>query len=423
MFRRVFLLALIFAIVLGCFTACGEKSDEELIEKRIESFVKTYNAGDLDKLIENLSYSERTEMQSYITLIEGIGFSYGGASGKLDLSAIFGIAMGSTTDGDMMGINIESINITDESHAEVSVSVRMKNKYMEETQSGRIDMVKEDGDWFIKDMNTWESTDGTNSSSSTLSGNNTNASTHTTTGRGKITLDPFQGLQYTVTGISPYCEISVNDQNCSDEVQSYVRYSFDKEYYANGDTAIITAELYYGGSEYQLSDTTYELRVLNRPEYVTSLSGVDTEYIEQELEDYISSKIASAYTSYDLLSYNVGWYIETLESVTQEAELFSSLKASKTSEFEMGYTPFNKLSYIYAIRYTYDTYSSTQTATTYFNIEAQNIIKYTDGSVSWGTYSNDELSFECAHSTVGVQDCITTTVMTGSINYNISQIN
>ena len=96
MLKRIFLFVLMFAIILGCFTACGKKSDEELIERRIGSFVKAYNAGDLDKVIENLSYSERTEMQSYIKLIEGIGFSYSGVSGNLDMSAIFGIAMGST---------------------------------------------------------------------------------------------------------------------------------------------------------------------------------------------------------------------------------------------------------------------------------------------------------------------------------------
>ena len=36
-------------------------------------------------------------------------------------------------------------------------------------------------------------------------------------------INPFENLQFEVSGISPYCQIVVNNQNCSDVVQDYVK--------------------------------------------------------------------------------------------------------------------------------------------------------------------------------------------------------
>ena len=58
-----------------------------------------------------------------------------------------------------------------------------------------------------------------------------------------ISLEPFDGIEILVSGISPYCIVTINNQNCSSDVQNNVIYSLDKTTYANGDTVTITAQL------------------------------------------------------------------------------------------------------------------------------------------------------------------------------------
>lgn len=69
-----------------------------------------------------------------------------------------------------------------------------------------------------------------------------------------ISINPFEGIKYEISEISPYCKISINNQGCTSEAQKYVTYNFDKDVYKNGESATITAVLstYTGEETYAL---------------------------------------------------------------------------------------------------------------------------------------------------------------------------
>ncbi len=247
-----------------------------------------------------------------------------------------------------------------------------------------------------------------------------------------IKLDPFNGISFTTNGISPYCQITVNTQNCDADVQRYVEYSFDKDNYANGETAVVTAALsYYADtSVYCLSSSVYNYQISGQPEYITSLDGVDVTVIERELEDYVDAGTAKAvsgvhgsylFSLYE--GYSGGTNFKSCDEIVLETIYFSVLKNTRYSDFKLAKTPFNKISFVYKIEYTWENKNlrTSGTKTAWFNIEAQNIIQYPDGTVKWGSASSSGFDFVCAHSLEGEEDCISSTIMVDKTNYNISK--
>ena len=153
MLRKIIALILCFSFVMLSLFGCM-KSDEKTIEDTIEDFVKAYNAGDMDSVLETFSYKKRTALKSYMELINGIGFGLGGFSAGLDASAIFGISVSSVSDDeDMMELEIIDIDVDeDEEGATVEVEAVFNTKYSEEYYEGEFFMVKEDDEWYIDDM-------------------------------------------------------------------------------------------------------------------------------------------------------------------------------------------------------------------------------------------------------------------------------
>ena len=248
-----------------------------------------------------------------------------------------------------------------------------------------------------------------------------------------ISLEPFEGIEILVSGISPYCIVTVNNQNCSSDVQNNVEYNLDKSTYANGDTVTITALLNNSG-DYVLSSTIYTYSVKGQPEYVTSLKDVDLTELKAELADYISAGKAavvatSKYNRLFSLSYDEAKdkgidAFTSCDSTKLKNTYFSSLKSTKLSNFSLGKTPFNQISFIYEMDYSWiDLWTEeTGTGTAWFNISACNLVKYPDGSIKWGNDSIGAFDFNCEDSTQGVDSCVTATVTVDSVNYNISKI-
>ncbi len=268
---------------------------------------------------------------------------------------------------------------------------------------------------------------------------------------GKMLLDAFDGLEYVVSGISPYCQISINNQNCSADVQKYVTYSLDKEYYANGETAIITAMLdkSLDAEHYVLTTTEYTYMVRNQPEYIADVDGIDLAHLQSELEDYITAQISSSIgeseffntDSYDGLDLHVsaggwGWtlIIEDVDKSLCRTHL-SALKLNKTDKMSSK-VPYNKLTFVYCFdvhadinpswynTYSHDLVNSIQPKSDqiWVAISAYNIVMYSDGTIKWGSTGPDAYDFIYATSTEGLEHCITTCIMNGSANYNISEV-
>ncbi len=259
-----------------------------------------------------------------------------------------------------------------------------------------------------------------------------------TEGSNVISLDPFKGVEILVSGISPYCTVTINNQNCNSDVQNNVKYNLDKTKYANGDTVTITAQLStlsYNSQNYILSSTTYTYSIKGQPEYLTSLKDVDLTKLKSELADYISAEKAKVVATsnennylFSLSNFDASESFTTFTSCDSTKlgnTYFSSLKSTKTSNFSLGRSPFNKISFIYEMDYSWihhNKQGKTGTGTAWFNISACNLVRYPDGSIKWGNSSIGADDFNCEHSTQGLEACVTATVTVDSVNYNISKI-
>lgn len=234
-------------------------------------------------------------------------------------------------------------------------------------------------------------------------------------------LDAFNGVSYEVGGISPYCKITINTQNCSEEVQNYVTFKTDKDFYSNGDNAIITATLSSSTEEvvYKLKSTTNEYNISGQAEYLTSLNGVDLTLLKSELNDFVTAQKGSATGTHYPFGHYSAYVITSLDAATNEDIAYlSSLKKIKQEIFnETGI--FNSLSFLYSIKFTdrSDTHHNA-----YISITANNLVKNPDGSIRWGTEDLGDYDFICKSSDKSIEDCINTNIMCNSENYNISKI-
>lgn len=421
----LFLVCIVLALtVIGCKQ--NDLSDEELIEKRIDSFITSYNNGDFDGVLESMDSRARNQYESMANLLSGIslGFGIGGfsASSSVDFSDLFGFSVGSISgDGDLMSVDVSDIEFTGETTAVVYATMVYSSSLSTSEELIKFIMVKEDNDWFIRDMRDDYGNHSNSNSSSDVNSDINSAS--------KV-LDAFDGIEFIVDGISPYCEISVNNQGCSLDVQKYVEYSFDKEKYANGDTVTVTAELTYPGKNegYSFKSSTHTFTVSGQPEYISSVDGVDLTFLREELDDYVTAKIASAIGTQDFFGSGVyyphtSWrgIIDTIFSHGINEEYFSCLKLIKHSLMGKN-TPYNKYSFIYTFSLEGHYNDTSLSKTLYVAIDVNNIIKYPDGSIKWGTNSPNDFDYLYQTDSVGVENCVTTSIMNDSANYNITKI-
>lgn len=131
-----------FYTMVGCTTT---KSDEELIESKINQFFKAYNSGDMDSFLECLDCKTRNTYKSAMN----IGNALIGKSGfKIGISDLIGIAVGTMSEEDIL--TISQINIAIKSETEATVDVTLA--YKTEISDIKVTMIKEDNDWFIKNL-------------------------------------------------------------------------------------------------------------------------------------------------------------------------------------------------------------------------------------------------------------------------------
>ncbi len=246
----------------------------------------------------------------------------------------------------------------------------------------------------------------------------------------QIMVDAFTGIKYEVTGISPKCEVSVNNSGCSADAQQRVTYEFDKDYYANGETATVTAtipvkSLKDGNTEYVLMKQQSTFIISNQPEYVKTIGKNELEAVKKELDDYVIAKKSEAINNWGLFGIHAtGNSYSTYKSVDSgklEQIYLTSVKQNKISK---DLTIYNSLNFIYSFSGTMHggSINGTESCRVYVNVIAYNVIKYPDGTVKWGEKDPDSYEF-CHKATLdGVSNLVTTTVTVNSSDYNISKV-
>ena len=235
-------------------------------------------------------------------------------------------------------------------------------------------------------------------------------------------VDPFEGIEYTITGVSPYLEINVNTQKCDTRVQNCVEFTTDKTAYANGDTAVITAEIVYNyDEEFTLTTTTQEYEIKDQAEYITTNEGVDLSLLKTEIADMITTKIGQCIDTYYMFNDRYTLNCAHITSITTELKesYISTLKGIKQNLYtEYPYKAYNIYDEIYYCTATLD---NGKEDSTYVIVSAQNVSELSDGSVEWGKNTQYELYFYIA-SDVSVNDAVIQNISVNSDNYNITKL-
>ena len=144
--RNVVSIILVIGILATILSACVFKSDQELIEDRMNAFLKAYNSGDLDAVLECLDAKARNTYKSAM----GIGTGLLGLTGfSTSFSNLFGLSIGLIQGGDALRLENMEIKINSDSYAIVKATMYYQDLEQSYSEDVRIKLIKEDGDWFI----------------------------------------------------------------------------------------------------------------------------------------------------------------------------------------------------------------------------------------------------------------------------------
>ncbi len=236
-------------------------------------------------------------------------------------------------------------------------------------------------------------------------------------------ISPFDGIELIFSGISPYCEATVNNENCSEEVKLYVEYSLDKEYYVNGDTVIITAKLDedINGFDYELSETQYSYTLENQPYYINDVENLDMSLLNTELNDYVSAKVAEAIGDTFLFgfSYN-GFVYDSVDSKTLEQVYLLTAKDIKITN-DLDYH--NCMNFIYVIEAQQKESSAVfHPVTLYVNVKLYNVVAYPDGTLGWGINDPKSYAIDYESTEKGIDNLVSKTITAYAADYNITEL-
>lgn len=253
---------------------------------------------------------------------------------------------------------------------------------------------------------------------------------------GKI-LDPFDGIAYAVTGISPFCKIEINTQNCSKEVQEYVTYSFDKETYENGDTAVVTATIdeNISSDDYTLKISSETIAVERAPYYIESLDGIDLTLLKTELNDFIvattaqgSSMISSSafYQKYTGDYLNFYPPFSKAESVTSDQAFLMSVKRNKRAialeEGEIINTLAIPATCVTTMEGLYGSKKVECKGAIYVIFYLDNIICYPDGGIGFGTTDPEMYDIHYKSTIESMNSLVSECIDSYRTDYNVTKI-
>lgn len=385
-------------------------SAKELIRQRIETFVTAYNDGDMTAAIACFDAKTKNQVEAAINLVDALVGKLAGF--KIAIGDLFSLGVALEDDA-FMKLKVTDVQMTGDTSAVATATMDLTGT---QTQTTYFIMTYEHNGWYIHDM--------TDHLSASTDGNDTTeretaaGETDTDPIEKKTAIDPFAGIQCVVTGISPYCQVSINEQNCDENAQRYVTYSLDKETYANGETVTVTAELDRWVSEqYTLTATEYTFRVEGQAEYITSLDGLDLTFLKTELQDYMDGRCSTAISEEILWTYDNFWYVSKMRVSLQETYL-STLKLIRKDS--MGEDmPYNRLSFIYRVDITDQDGAK---ILLYMSSDAVNIVQYPDGHIGWGTSSPDNFDFVETAWSDSLEQCVAGSITAHRSDYNISMI-
>lgn len=125
------------------------KTDEQLIEERIERFAEVYNNGDYDGVLECLDTKTRNTVSAMMNVGAAILGEFGFDMG-ISLSDLFSLGVGLIGDDEILTFDIHSIDVQSANLAVVEVT--MKSAVGNLSEAAVFTMRKEDDDWYIRNL-------------------------------------------------------------------------------------------------------------------------------------------------------------------------------------------------------------------------------------------------------------------------------
>lgn len=200
-----------------------------------------------------------------------------------------------------------------------------------------------------------------------------------------IELDPFEKLEITYMGVSPYVKASIDSTKCDSMVNEYIRFDIEDDYLRNGDTFTVSAVYNeYDAEEYgfKVTSESHTYTVEKQPEFVTSLEGFDLKPLQSELDDKLT--VITTANEGDSWFANVSFW-GSFQSIIEQKHVASyliSLKPSFEEKYNTGFFGGYKYNrYIKIYEYTIDIKNKEKTI--YVAVCADNISISNDNVISW----------------------------------------
>ena len=210
-------------------------------------------------------------------------------------------------------------------------------------------------------------------------------------------IDPFKDLKVTFMGASPFATVNIDTSKCDEWIQNHVNFEFEDNGYKIGDKVEITASIkknnygFYqeettGSGEYTLSETSKEYAVEDVAEMLTSLDGIDTTALDDELIDVLLSNTTQAPGSWDFGDSYLETVITSISEPVLRASYFVTLKPSRYSSFNYlnDYSTFNYYIKIYDFNIACDGTNGFSSRTVSCCVLMKNVKKEMNGTLIWG---------------------------------------
>lgn len=231
------------------------------------------------------------------------------------------------------------------------------------------------------------------------------------------TIDPFEGLEVQFDGASPYLTIGFNNSKCRQEVQDYVIFTCEQEFFANGDVVTVKAEYNINnlnelGLTIEIDEKTYE--VSGFPEYVNDISKIDTSVLDKEIQEYMDAHYLD-------MSGGFGMVMDIMGAGISGAYGFDKFINSEVEETYLCVRKPNKLDKDEDYNFYYKVYKNTyslegdHTEEIYVCIYVKNIVSYTDGTLKYESelrHNADESKEDAFYEGISVK----------KEDYNVSEI-
>lgn len=203
-------------------------------------------------------------------------------------------------------------------------------------------------------------------------------------------IDPFEKLEITYTGSSPYIKASTDSTKCDSTVNKYFEFKTEDKYLRNGDEFTVTAVYNKDSLEedgFTVKSETKNYVVEAQPEYITSVDGLDLSALQSELNDKLTATTATNKRDGWFAGVSLDYYFSSVKSKTLKATYLLSLKNQYEDKYGNDYNVkyYNRYIQIYEYIVNQQKYDGTakDAKKVYIVVYANNLANDGKGVLSW----------------------------------------